>query len=39
MPSHQNVLCGKAVVSFHDIFCVRNDVIPASARICGRAAE
>ena len=38
MPSHQKVWCGIRLVSFHEVFWVRNHRIPASRAICGSAA-
>ena len=36
-PSHMNEWCGNLVVSFHEIFCVRNQSNPARRAICGHA--
>ena len=35
--SHMNEWCGNLVVSFHEIFCVRNHSYPARRAICGHA--
>ena len=39
MPSHQKVWWGIRLVSFHEIFWVRNHFDPAAVTICGSAAE
>ena len=39
MPSQRNVEWGMTLVSFHEIFCVRNHFAPAAAMICGSAPE
>jgi hypothetical protein len=39
MPSQRKVWCGITLVSFHEIFCVRNQRAPAPAMIWGSAAE
>jgi len=39
IPSHRKVWCGKALVSFHDIFWVSIQRFPAAAAICGNAPE
>ena len=39
MPCHQKEWCGKRLVSFHEIFRVRNQSIPARRMSCGMLAE
>ena len=39
MPSHQKVWCGNWLVSFQEIFWVRNQRAPAAVAICGSAPE
>ena len=39
MPSQRKVWCGKVLVWFHEIFCVRNHSVPDALMICGIAPE